>query len=129
VNGRALYSEALLNQYINKYRDGGKYVKPNHVIISLEDRMKWVEVRKSYPGQWVLVEAIAAHSEGDRRVVEELAVIDAFKYSADAWQRYTQLHHEAAEREFYIVHTDREQLNITERVWLGVRLAGFPIAS
>lgn len=91
--------------------------------------MKWAEARKNYPGQWLLVEAMAAYSEGDRRVVEELAVIDAFKYSADAWQRYTQLHHEAADREFYIVHTDRERLDITERVWLGVRLVGSSFAS
>jgi len=83
--------------------------------------MKWVDVRQSYPGQWLLVEALAAHSEEGRRVVEELAVIDTFAGSAMAWQRYRQLHHKVATRELYILHTDREQLDIAEQVWLGIR--------
>jgi hypothetical protein len=84
--------------------------------------MKWVDVRQSYPSQWLLVEALTAHSEADQRVLDELAVIDVFGDSTAAWQRYAQLHHDAADREFYILHTDREHLNITERLWLGIRL-------
>lgn len=84
--------------------------------------MKWSDLRQIYPSQWLLVEAIAAHSEENQRVLEELAVIDAFADSTAAWQRYIQLHREAAGREFYILHTDRENLQITERVWLGIRL-------
>lgn len=84
--------------------------------------MKWSDIRQNYPGQWLLVEAIVAHSEADQRVLDELAVVDTFPDSTTAWQRYTQLHHEAAGREFYILHSDREQIDITERVWLGVRL-------
>lgn len=91
--------------------------------------MKWNDIRQNYPGQWLLVEALDAHSEEGRRVVEELAVIDAFDDSAAAWLRYRQLHHDAANREFYILHTDREDLDITERVWLGVRLAESPAAA
>ena len=84
--------------------------------------MKWGDVRQSYPSQWLLVEAITAHSEESQRVLEELAVIDTFADSAMAWQRYRQLHHEAADREFYILHTNRDRLDIAERVWLGIRL-------
>ena len=88
--------------------------------------MKWGDVRQSYPSQWLLVEALTAHSEKGRRVVEEMAVIDVFDDSTAAWLRYRQLHHDAAGREFYILHTDREELNIAERVWLGIRLAVSP---
>jgi hypothetical protein len=84
--------------------------------------MKWSDIRQRYPGQWLLIEALSAHSAGDQRVLEELAVIDTFADSPAAWERYRQLHREAGNREFYILHTDREQLDITERVWLGVRL-------
>ncbi|CUS04523.2 conserved protein of unknown function [Candidatus Promineifilum breve] len=84
--------------------------------------MKWDDVRQSYPSQWLLVEAIAARSEDGRRVLDELAVIDVFDDSTAAWERYRQLHHDAADREFYILHTDREELDIAERVWLGIRL-------
>jgi hypothetical protein len=73
-----------------------------------------------------LVEALAAHSEEGRRVVEELAVIDVFNDSTAAWLRYRQLHHDAADREYYILHTDREELDIAEWVWLGIRLAESP---
>jgi hypothetical protein len=36
-------------------------------------------------------------------------------------QRYQELHQEAPERELYVLHTDREVLDIRERRWLGVR--------
>lgn len=85
--------------------------------------MQWIDVRHRYPGQWLLVEAIEAHSEGGRRVLDELAVIDTFPDSTAAWRRYTQLHHETANRELYILHTDRELLDVSERVWLGIRLS------
>jgi hypothetical protein len=84
--------------------------------------MKWIDVRQNYPGQWLLVEAITAHSEGEHRILDELAVVDTFPDSIIAWRRYSQMHNEAANREFYILHTDREQFDITERVWLGIRL-------
>lgn len=63
-----------------------------------------------------MVEAIAAHTEADQRVLDELAVVDTFHDSTTAWHRYAQLHHEASGREFYILHTDREQLEIMERI-------------
>ena len=34
---------------------------------------------------------------------------------------YLQLHHQSPERELYVLHTDREVLDITERRWLGIR--------
>lgn len=83
--------------------------------------MKWKDIRRNYPQQWLLVEAIAAHSQADQRILEELAVIDAFADSVTAMQRYTDLHRDAPQRELYVFHTDRETLEITERRWLGVR--------
>ena len=83
--------------------------------------MQWRELRGHYPNQWLLVEALAAHSEADRRIVDELALVGAFPDSAPALRRYRELHHEAPTREFYVVHTSRESLDITERQWLGVR--------
>lgn len=85
--------------------------------------MKWEEVRQQYPHQWQLVEAIRAHSEANRRVVEELAVVDPFASSASALQRYNELHRQEPQRELYVLHTDRKQLDIRERHWLGIRSA------
>ena len=85
--------------------------------------MQWQEIRNLYPGQWLLAEATAAHSEQGRRVVEQLAVVGMFPDSASALRSYAQLHHEAPERELYVLHTSRETLDIQERHWLGVRAA------
>ncbi len=85
--------------------------------------MKWEEIRKQYPDQWLLVEAIEAHSESGKRIVEELTVVNTFADSKTAMEEYLQLHRKQPERELYVLHTDRESLNITERRWLGIRTA------
>jgi hypothetical protein len=83
--------------------------------------MIWSDIRKHYPHQWLLVEAIKAHSESGQRILDELSVVSTFPDSVTAMKGYTQLHQEAPERELYVFHTDRQQLNIAERRWLGIR--------
>lgn len=86
--------------------------------------MQWTEIREKYPNQWLLVEALRAHSEDDKRLVDELSVVDVFPDSGAALQRYARLHHQTPDLELYVFHTSRDQLDITERQWLGVRIAG-----
>ena len=83
--------------------------------------MKWQEIRDHYPTQWLLVEAIKAHSESGKRILDEIAVVSTFVDSVIAMKAYTELHCEEPERELYVLHTNREQLDIIERRWLGVR--------
>ena len=83
--------------------------------------MQWQEIRQHYPQQWLLLEAIKAHSEADKRILDQLAVVSTFPDSASALNGYTQLHREAPERELYVFHTSRETLEIVERRWLGIR--------
>ena len=83
--------------------------------------MKWQEIRTHYPQQWLLVEAIKARSEANKRILEQLAVVGTFENSTTALNSYKQFHHEAPERELYVFHTSRETLDITERRWLGIR--------
>jgi hypothetical protein len=84
--------------------------------------MKWQEIRKRYPQQWVLVEAIKAHSKKNKRILEQIAVINTFPDSARAMQGYAELHRQAPARELYVFHTSRAKLDIIERTWLGIRL-------
>lgn len=86
--------------------------------------MNWSEVRAKYPNQWLLVEALRAHSQDDKRLVDDIAVVDVFADSVAALRQYSRLHHQAPDRELYVFHTSRDQLDITERQWLGVRIAG-----
>lgn len=46
--------------------------------------MQWTEIRQHYPHQWLLVEAIKAHSEAGQRILEELSVVDTFPDSVIA---------------------------------------------
>jgi hypothetical protein len=79
------------------------------------------EIRQNYPHRWLLVEAIKAHSEAGQRVLDELAVVDTFADSVSAMEGYADLHKEEPEQELYVFHTDREELEITERRWPGIR--------
>ena len=89
--------------------------------------MKWLEIREHYPHQWLLIEAIKAHSEAGKRILDELTVINTYPDARTAMRAYTQLHEEAPQRELYVLHTDRETLDVTEKRWLGVR--GVPCKS
>jgi hypothetical protein len=83
--------------------------------------MTWKDIRHHFPHQWLLLEALEAYSEQGKRIVKQLAVISSFEDSILAMKAYAKLHHEAPMRELYIFHTDREQLDIHERSWLGIR--------
>ena len=83
--------------------------------------MNWEEVRTYYPNQWLLIEALEAHSEGGERILDKLAVVDVFPNSQEAMQSYARLHHQEPSRELYVLHTSRKTLDITERKWVGIR--------
>ncbi len=83
--------------------------------------MNWQTVREHYPQQWLLIEAIKAHSEGGKRILEQLSVIQPFSDSISAMKEYQTLKKEAPARELFVLHTSRPELEITERQWLGIR--------
>jgi hypothetical protein len=83
--------------------------------------MEWKQVRNNYPHQWLLVEAIQAHSELGKRILEQLTVVNVFPDAQAAMKGYIQLHRQSPERELYVLHTDRETLDVAERKWLGIR--------
>jgi hypothetical protein len=83
--------------------------------------MKWERIREVFPEQWVLIEAVRAHSEDDRRILDDISVIDTFPDSETGLKAYRQLHRENPQREYLVVHTSHEALHITERRWVGIR--------
>ena len=84
--------------------------------------MKWPEIRKAYSGQWLVVEALEAHTTPEnRRILDRLAVIETCSDGSEAMKRYRELHKQYPLREFYFVHTDREELEIYEQRWIGIR--------
>ncbi len=84
--------------------------------------MHWTEIRASYPDQWLIVEALEAHTSPDRRRhLDRIAVIERCQDGSDAMESYRRLHSCYPQRELYFVHTSREELDIEERRWLGIR--------
>jgi hypothetical protein len=83
--------------------------------------MNWEKIRENYPNQWVLVEAIEAHSVLGKRILDQLAVLNTFPDSLIAMRTYKELHKKSPNRELYVLHTDRKSLNILERKWIGIR--------
>lgn len=84
-------------------------------------KMLWEDVRKAYPDKWVVFEAIEAHSDSNYRIVDDIAVIDSFEDSMDAFRRHNELHKQKPNRELYFFHTSREDLEIREKKWTGLR--------
>ncbi|KNY28183.1 hypothetical protein [Pseudobacteroides cellulosolvens] len=84
--------------------------------------MKWEEVKNAHPSAWLLIEAIEAHTEGENRIIDRMSVIDSFqdKSSKPALLRYLELHKNFPDREFYVVHSEREHLDIKEQKWAGL---------
>lgn len=84
--------------------------------------MKWEDVCKAFPEQWVLIEAIQAYTnKKSERILEEVVPLKKFSNSPDAMKAYQELHHENPTRELYVLHTNRKNPNIIEKKWVGVR--------
>jgi len=82
----------------------------------------WSEIRSAYPDEWLIIEALEAHTTPEnKRLLDRLAVIERCSDGKDAFQRYRRLHQNHPQREFYFVHTAKEELDIHEQQWLGIR--------
>lgn len=86
--------------------------------------MKWQQIRQHYPHQWLLVEAIQAHSAQGRRLLDDMAVVQTYPAARAAMEAYLEHHRRSPDRELYVLHTDRQEPEIGERDWLGLRRAG-----
>lgn len=76
--------------------------------------MRWDEIRQKYPHQWLLVEATQAHTVDEKRIVEELDVLETCPDGMSGMRAYKELQRQNPFRELYVLHTDRETLDITE---------------
>jgi len=83
--------------------------------------MRWSEVRAAYPDQWLAIEILQAHTVGNRRIFDRIAVVDTCPDGRTTMKRYGELHRQHPEREFCFVHTANVELNIEERRWIGIR--------
>jgi hypothetical protein len=84
--------------------------------------MVWDEIRTTYPDQWLLIEALEAHTNPDhQRLLDRLAVTEPCMDGKAAMNSYRRLHRLYPQREFYFVHTSRKVLNIREQQRVRIR--------
>lgn len=67
------------------------------------------------------MEAVSAYSKENKRIIEEMSVLEEYTSSNAAWSGYKKLHREFPERELYIFHTSKEQIEVEEQHFIGVR--------
>lgn len=83
--------------------------------------MNWNEITKNFPNRLVLVEALKATSQNRHRIIEEMSVVNEYEDAKEAWEGYKHHHKKDPQRERYIFHTSREQLEVVEEFFSGVR--------
>ena len=76
--------------------------------------MKWMQVRTAYPDQWLVIEALEAHTEQRQRILDRIAVVETCPDGRSAMHCCRELHRHYPQREFYFVHTSRDELDIVE---------------
>ncbi len=91
--------------------------------------MQWIDVRQAYPNQWLIVEALEADTDSaHQRQLKQIAVVECCPDASVALQSYRRLHRQFPARELYFAHTSREQLDIREQTWVGIRSNYAPVA-
>jgi hypothetical protein len=83
--------------------------------------MIWSEVRQAYPDRWLIIEALEARTVNEQRLIDKIAVIETCHDNTEVMNAYERWHAAYPMREFYFAHTAREELDIRERRWLGIR--------
>lgn len=78
--------------------------------------MQWEEVRKIYPDQYVKLQTLASHIEGNTKYVDEVALIKAIQDPREATQELLR------SRDGVLVsHTSNEELKVELRALRGLR--------
>ena len=69
--------------------------------------MEWQEVRRLYPHQFVLLEELISHIEGNKKYVDDVAIIRAILDSKEATRELTM-----AKGKHFVYHTFHENIVI-----------------
>jgi len=88
-------------------------------IVSNTSLMNWIEIKEKYPQQWLLVEALEAHTTPDqRRHLDRISVLEQCPDGLSAFKSYREIHTQFPDREYYYVHTSQDEIEIIEETRL-----------
>ena len=82
--------------------------------------MKWQEVRQQYPETWVIIEALQAHDQNNKKIIDDISVLDQFKNVMDAMKHYKSLHKSNPQRDILVANTENQVLDIKIQHWFGI---------
>jgi len=78
--------------------------------------MKWEEVRTIYPERYVLLQILESHVEGDKKYIDDVAIIRAINDSKEATRELVN-----AKPGTIVYHTAKEKIEILIRKRVGFR--------
>jgi len=78
--------------------------------------MKWEEVRTIYPERYVLLQILESHVEGDKKYIDDVAIIRAISDSKEATRELVN-----AKAGTIVYHTAKEKIEILIRKRVGFR--------
>lgn len=78
--------------------------------------MKWEEVRKIYPKTYVLLQILESHVEGDKKLIDDVAIIRAIDDSKEATRELVN-----AKPGILVYHTAKDKIEVLIRKSVGLR--------
>ncbi|MCY6354489.1 hypothetical protein [Clostridium sp. ZS2-4] len=70
--------------------------------------MKWNEIREKYPNQFVLLKALKSHVNGDKKIVDDVALVKIIENSKEANELLIR-----SKGDTFVFHTAKDELSLT----------------
>ena len=78
--------------------------------------MKWEEVKKIYPEKYVLLQVLESHVEGDKKYIDDVAIIRSIDDSKEATRELVN-----AKPGTLVYHTSKDKIEVLIRKRFGFR--------
>ncbi|WP_244834106.1 hypothetical protein [Clostridium sp. BJN0001] len=72
--------------------------------------MKWSEARKTYPNKWIVFDSLKQHEDGNKLIIEDIAVVEVFDDINEAFKYYRMLHRKDKLRQLSFDDTRKDKL-------------------
>jgi hypothetical protein len=78
--------------------------------------MKWDEVKKIYPDKYVLLQVLESHIDGDKKYIDDVAIIRSLNDSREATHELVN-----AKPGTLVYHTSKDKIEVLIRKNIGFR--------
>ena len=80
--------------------------------------MKWEEIRQAYPHQWLKLNILEQHVEGDKKIIDDMEVINIIGSNSEAGKELGKCRENEA-----VYHTSNEKIYYRIKNIFGFRMA------